>query len=160
MAASDISVTVSAAVHSVNRGEHGERGKRKGERAKMLGAERMLWACPERTDTKDKGEGARRCPEMTGKRKRREFTAEYKAEVVALFRTTDKSVAQLAKELDLTPSAVQRWVTQAEVDAGKREGLTTTEREELAFLRRENRILREERDILKRATAFFAKEIR
>lgn len=97
---------------------------------------------------------------MTGKRKRREFTAEYKAEVVALFRTTDKSVAQLAKELDLTPSAVQRWVTQAEVDAGNREGLTTTEREELAYLRRENRILREERDILKRATAFFAKEIR
>lgn len=97
---------------------------------------------------------------MTGKRKRREFTAEYKAEVVALFRTTDKSVAQLAKELDLTPSAVQRWVTQTEVDAGNREGLTTTEREELAYLRRENRILREERDILKRATAFFAKEIR
>ena len=97
---------------------------------------------------------------MTGKRKRREFTAEYKAEVVALFRTTEKSVAQLAKELDLTPSAVQRWVTQAEVDDGKREGLTTTEREELAYLRRENRILREERDILKRATAFFAKEIR
>ena len=97
---------------------------------------------------------------MTGKRKRREFTAEYKAEVVTLFRTTDKSVAQIAKELDLTPSAVQRWVTQAEVDAGNREGLTTTEREELAYLRRENRILREERDILKRATAFFAKEIR
>ena len=97
---------------------------------------------------------------MTGKQKRREFTAEYKAEVVALFRTTDKSVAQLAKELDLTPSAVQRWVTQAEVDAGNREGLTTTEREELAYLRRENRVLREERDILKRATAFFAKEIR
>ena len=97
---------------------------------------------------------------MTGKRKRREFTAEYKAEVVALFRTTDKSVAQIAKELDLTASAVQRWVTQAEVDAGNREGLTTTEREELAYLRRENRILREERDILKRATAFFAKEIR
>ena len=97
---------------------------------------------------------------MTGRRKRREFTTEYKAEVVALFRTTDKSVAQIAKELDLTPSAVQRWVTQAEVDAGKREGLTTNEREELAYLRRENRILREERDILKRATAFFAKEIR
>ena len=83
---------------------------------------------------------------MSGRRKRREFTAEYKAEVVALFRTTDKSVAQIAKELDLTPSAVQRWVTQVEADAGKREGLTTNEREE--------------RDILKRATAFFAKEIR
>lgn len=97
---------------------------------------------------------------MTGKRKRRTFTPEYKAEVVAMYRTTEKSVAQIARELDLTESAVQRWVTQAEVDDGKREGLTTTEREELAHLRRENRILREERDILKRATAFFAKEIR
>jgi transposase len=73
---------------------------------------------------------------MTGKRKRREFTPEYKAEVVGLFRTTDKSIGEIARELDLTPSAVQRWVHQAEVDAGNR---------------RENRILREERDILKRA---------
>jgi transposase len=97
---------------------------------------------------------------MTGKRKRREFTPEYKAEVVGLFRTTDKSIGEIARELDLTPSAVQRWVHQSEVDAGNREGLTTTEREELALLRRENRILREERDILKRATAFFAKETR
>lgn len=97
---------------------------------------------------------------MTGKRKRRTFTPEYKAEVVAMYRTTEKSVAHIARELDLTESAVQRWVTQAEVDEGKRDGLTTTEREELAYLRRENRILREERDILKRATAFFAKEIR
>jgi transposase len=97
---------------------------------------------------------------MTGKRKRRTFTVEYKAEVVALYRTTDKSVAQIARELDLTESAVARWVAQAERDDGKRAGLTTSEREELAYLRRENRILREERDVLKRATAFFAKEIR
>jgi transposase len=97
---------------------------------------------------------------MTGKRKRREFTPEYKADVVMLFRTTDKSIAEIAKELDLTPSAVQRWVSQADVDAGERVGLTTSEREELSYLRKENRILREERDILKRATAFFAKEIR
>ena len=97
---------------------------------------------------------------MTGKRRRREFTAEYKAEVVTLFRTTDTSVAEIAKELDLTPSAVQRWVSQAEVDAGRREGLTTTELEELRYLRKENRTLREERDILNRATAFFAKETR
>ncbi len=97
---------------------------------------------------------------MTGKRKRRAFTAEYKSDVVAMYRTTDKSVNEIAKELDLTPSAVQRWVTQAEVDAGQREGLTTSEREELAYLRKENRVLREERDILKRATAFFAKETR
>lgn len=97
---------------------------------------------------------------MNMKRPRRAFTAEYKSEVVALYRTTDKSVTEIARELDLTASAVKRWVTQAEVDAGERAGLTTTEREELAYLRRENRILREERDILKRATAFFAKEIR
>jgi transposase len=95
---------------------------------------------------------------MTGKGKRCTFTAEYKAEVVAMYRTTEKSVARIARKLDLTESAVQRWVTQAEVDEGKREGLSTSEREELAQLRRENRVLREERDILKRATAFFAKE--
>jgi len=97
---------------------------------------------------------------MNMKRPRRTFTAEYKAEVVTLYRTTDKSVSEIAKELDLTASAVQRWVTQAEVDGGQREGLTTSEREELAYLRKENRVLREERDILKRATAFFAKETR
>lgn len=97
---------------------------------------------------------------MNMKRPRRSFTAEYKAEVVALYRTTDKTVTEIAKELDLTVSAVQRWVQQGEADAGQRQGLTTNEREELTFLRRENRLLREERDILKRATAFFAKEIR
>ena len=97
---------------------------------------------------------------MNQRRPRRGFTPEYKSEVVALYRTTDKGVTEIAKELDLTASAVQRWVTQAEVDAGRREGLSTTEREELAYLRKENRILREERDILKRATAFFAKETR
>jgi transposase len=97
---------------------------------------------------------------MNMKRSRRKFTAEYKAEVVRLYRTTEKTVSELARELDLTPSAVQRWVTQAEVDDGQRDGLTTTEREELAYLRKENRTLREERDILKRATAFFARETR
>jgi len=97
---------------------------------------------------------------MNSKRPRRTFTAEYKSEVVALYRTTDKGVAEIARELDLTASAVQRWVAQAEVDGGQHAGLSRDEREELAYLRRENRILREERDILKRATAFFAKETR
>jgi len=97
---------------------------------------------------------------MTSKRPRRAFTSEYKAEVVTLYRTTDKGVSQIARELDLTPSAVQRWVTQAEIDAGQRDGLTSDERTELAQLRRENRILREDLGILKRATAFFAKETR
>ena len=97
---------------------------------------------------------------MNTKRSRRAFTTDYKAEVVALYRTTNKGVTELAKELDLTPSAVRRWVGQAKVDAGERDGLTTSEREELAYLRKENRVLREERDILKRATAFFARETR
>ena len=93
-------------------------------------------------------------------RKRRSFTPEYKADVVELCRTSGKTVAQVARELDLTETAVRRWVAQAEIDAGEREGLTSAEREELTRLRRENRVLREERDILKRATAFFAAETR
>lgn len=97
---------------------------------------------------------------VPGKRVRRAFTPEYKEDVVTLYRTTEKSAAEIARELDLTPSAVRRWIEQAEVDAGQREGLTSDERAELARLRKENRVLREERDILKRATAFFAKETR
>ena len=64
----------------------------------------------------------------------------------------------MCRDLDLTETAVRRWVQQAEIDAGQRPGLTTAERIELAELRRENRILREEREILKKAAAFFAKE--
>jgi transposase len=94
--------------------------------------------------------------ENNGKRPRRAFTPEYKADVVALCRKGDRSVGQVAKDLDLTETAVRQWVRQADIDAGRREGLTTAEREELARLRRDNRVLREERDILKRATAFFA----
>lgn len=90
---------------------------------------------------------------------RRVFTAEYKAEVVELCRTGGRSIGQVCRDLGLGETAVRRWVAQAEIDSSQREGLTTSE-QELAYLRRENRILREERDILKRATAFFAKEIR
>jgi transposase len=93
-------------------------------------------------------------------RTRRAFTAEFKAEVVELCRTSGKSVGQVCRDLDLTETAVRRWVAQAEIDSGQRAGLTTDERAELAQLRKENRILREERDILKRATAFFARETR
>lgn len=94
------------------------------------------------------------------KRLRRSFTADYKAEVVALCHGSGKSIGQVCRDLDLTETVVRRWVAQAEVDAGQREGLTTSERAELAQLRKENRVLREERDILKRATVFFAKETR
>lgn len=92
------------------------------------------------------------------RRERRQFSEAYKAEVVELCRT--RPVSEVVRDLDLTESAVRRWVAQAEVDRGEREGLTSSEREELAALRKENRVLREERDILRRATAFFAKETR
>ena len=93
-------------------------------------------------------------------RPRRSFSKAFKAEVVDLVRTSDKSVPEVCRDLDLTESAVRAWVRQAEIDDGQREGLTTSEREELARLRKENRVLREERDILRRATAFFARETR
>ena len=93
-------------------------------------------------------------------RQRRAFTAEYKAEVVVLCRTGGKSIGAVARDLGISETVVRRWVAQAEVDSGQRDGLTTAERAELAQLRKENRVLREERDILKRATVFFARETR
>lgn len=94
------------------------------------------------------------------KRKRRQFTDEFKAETVRLVRETGKGTATVARDLDLTRSAVDRWVQQAEIDAGHGPAgaLTTAEREELQRLRRETRELRMEREILKKAAAFFAKE--
>ena len=94
------------------------------------------------------------------KRPRRSFSDEYKAEVVELCRTSDKSITEVAGDLGLTVSAVRRWVAQADIDAGRRPGMTSEEHAELVQLRKENRVLREERDILKRATVFFAKETR
>jgi transposase len=91
-------------------------------------------------------------------RARRSFSAQFKAETVGLIRSSGKTIGEVCRDLDLTETAVRRWVQQAEIDAGKRPGLTTAERAELAELRRENRILREEREILKKAAAFFAKE--
>ena len=95
-------------------------------------------------------------------RPRRSFTPEFKADIVARCQVGDRSVGQVAKDFDLTETAVREWVRQAERDEGTRVdgGLTTSEREELAALRRDNRRLREDVEILKRATAFFAKETR
>ena len=97
------------------------------------------------------------------KRKRRAFTNEFKTQTVRLVRDSGKSIGEVARELDLTETAVRAWVRQATIDTG-RGGvgpLTTEEREELGRLRRDVRTLRTlrmERDILKKATAFFAKE--
>src|SRR5216683_2712946 len=88
------------------------------------------------------------------KRKRRAFTTEFKAQAVRIVRESGKSVAVVARELDLTETALRSWVRQGEIDAGRGPAgaLTTQEREELGRLRRENRTLRMERDILKKAT--------
>ncbi len=94
------------------------------------------------------------------RRRRRAFTAAYKAEVVELCRKGDRTIPEVARDLDLTESSVRRWAEQAEIDAGRKPGLTSSEHEELVRLRKENRVLREERDILKRATVFFAVETR
>ena len=93
-------------------------------------------------------------------RPRRSFTAEFKADIVERCRRGDRSVGQVAKDFDLTETAVREWVRQAGVDAGERPGLSSAERDELASLRRENRRLRDDVEVLKRATAFFAKETR
>lgn len=94
------------------------------------------------------------------RRKRRGFTPEFKAETVKLVLQEGKTAAAVARDLDLTESSVRAWVTQAMIDAGRGPAgaSTTAEQEELARLRRENRPLRMERDLLKQAAAFFAKE--
>jgi transposase len=101
---------------------------------------------------------------MSGKkgkqRPRRFFTPEFKTDTVRLVLEEGKSIPQVSRDLDLTETAVREWVRQAQINAGKGApgALTTTEKEELARLRRENRELRMERELLKKAAAFFAKE--
>jgi transposase len=91
---------------------------------------------------------------------RRSFTPEFKAEVVGLVRRGDRSVAEISRDMDLVPSCVRRWVSQADIDEGRRPGVATAEHEEIASLRKRVRILEEEREILKKAARFFAQETR
>ncbi len=90
--------------------------------------------------------------------KKRKYTPEYRAEAVRLVRIGDRSVSEVARDLGISMQTLWQWVEQAKVEAARPEELTTTEREELKQLRREVARLREEREILKKATAFFAKE--
>ena len=94
------------------------------------------------------------------RRERRKFTDEFKAETVRLVLEGGRTAGAVARDLDLTESAVRNWVRQAQIEAGRGPdgALTKAEREELTRLRRENRRLRQEREILKKAAAFFAKE--
>ena len=93
------------------------------------------------------------------KRKRRKFSAEQKADAVRMIRDVG-SIAQVARDLDLTETSLRNWVRQADIDQGKgpKDALTTAEKEEIRRLRREVRTLKMERDFLKKAAAFFAKE--
>jgi transposase-like protein len=110
----------------------------------------------------DTPEGAKMREETRMARKRRAFTPEFKADAVRLVQAGDRTVGQVAKDLDLTETALREWVRRAEIDAGKGPpgALTSAEREELVRLRRENKRLEMEREILKKAAAFFAKESR
>ena len=95
-----------------------------------------------------------------GRRPRRVFTDEFRAGAIRLVLDEGRTIGSVARDLDLTPSALRTWVERARADRtkGKSGGLTSVEREELAGLRKENRQLRLERDLLKKAAAFFAKE--
>ena len=95
---------------------------------------------------------------MSGNRRAR-YTEEFRAEAVQLARSSpEKSIRQLAYEIGVADQTLRNWVKQAQIDRGERGGLSTEEREELRRLRKENKILRQEREILKKAAAFFAKE--
>jgi transposase len=97
-------------------------------------------------------------PGAKARRARRRFSEEFKTGAVRLVLDEGRTVGAVARQLDLTPSALGKWVGQAQADRTKgKTGLTTAEREELARLRKENRELRLEREILKKAAAFFAK---
>lgn len=94
------------------------------------------------------------------RRKRRDFTDQYKAEIVELVRTSRKTVTQLAKDLDLTPSSIASWVRQSKASTGANQeaSISADEKAELIQLRRDIRDLKMERDFLKKTAGFFARE--
>ena len=87
------------------------------------------------------------------------YSAEFRAEAVRLIRDGSRKPKELSRELGCAEETLRQWVRQADLDTGRRQdGLTTDEREELRRLRREVRVLQQEREILKKAAAFFARE--
>jgi transposase len=88
------------------------------------------------------------------------YSKEFKREAVGLLRSSGRSVPQLAKELGVSQGSLRNWASQRDVDASKAPGLTSDERDELRRLRKENKVLAEEREILRKAAAFFASDSR
>ncbi len=86
------------------------------------------------------------------------YPAEFRQRAVELARRREQPIAQIAKELGVAESGLRRWMDQADVDEGHKRGLSTDERRELVELRRRNRVLETEVEILKRASAYFARE--
>ena len=91
-------------------------------------------------------------------RTRPPYPQEFRAEAVRLVREQGKPISEVARDLGVSGESLRLWVRQQEIDTGQRDGLTTAERDELRRLRRENSLLREEREILKKAAAFFVRE--
>lgn len=91
-------------------------------------------------------------------RTRPPYPPEFKAEAVRLAKSSGETIAQIAKDLGISDQTLRNWVGQDNVDAGKKSGLTSDERARMRELERENRKLREEREILRKAAAFFARE--
>ncbi len=98
-------------------------------------------------------------PVLAPDRSRRSFSAEFKADAVALVLEEGRSIASVARSLGIGATNLGNWVRQARVDRGEREGMTSAEREELVRLRRENVRLRQEHELLKRATGFGVKKL-
>ena len=86
------------------------------------------------------------------------YPEEFRRRAVDLVRESDESLSVVARRIGVSVSGLRRWVAQAEVDEGRKPGVSTEERQELCRLRKENRVLRMERDLLSRAAAFFAQE--
>jgi transposase len=91
-------------------------------------------------------------------RARPPYPEEFRREAVALVRSDERTIPEIAKSLQISDQTLRNWVRQADVDVGRREGLSTEEREELRRLRKEVRTLRQEKEVLAKATAFFARE--